>query len=52
VEEVVVEGTVVYESVAPGVYVDFWYEPVVYYYDPFDAAIDTLAFAILLDVIW
>lgn len=53
VEEIVAaKETIIYEIVAPGVHVDFWYEPIVYYYDPFDAVLDTLAFAILLDVMW
>jgi hypothetical protein len=47
------EEVVTYETIVPaGVYVDYWYEPQIYYYDPFDPFLDTLAFAILLDAIW
>lgn len=52
-EVITTEEVVTYETIVPtGVYVDYWYEPCVVYYDPFDPILDTLAFAILLDAVW
>lgn len=52
-EVITTEEVVTYETIVPaGVYVGYWYEPCVVYYDPFDPILDTLAFAILLDAVW
>jgi hypothetical protein len=45
-------GSVRREVVHSTVVVNDWYEPATYYYDPFDVAFNTLAFAILLDAVW
>ena len=52
-EVITTEEVVTYETIVPtGVCVDYWYEPCVVYYDPFDPVLDTLAFAFLLDALW